>query len=45
MIGGSHEAVGQLDPILKTVAPGKGDIKTPPGREQLQGAAEEGYLH
>ncbi|ABW31249.1 phosphogluconate dehydrogenase (NAD(+)-dependent, decarboxylating) [Acaryochloris marina] len=45
MIGGPQEAVEQLDPILKSVAPGKGEIETTPGREQLKGTAEEGYLH
>ena len=46
MIGGSDEAVGHLDPILKTLAPGMGDeIPRTPGRESMSGTAEEGYLH
>lgn len=45
MIGGPQEAVEHLDPILKTVAPGKGEIEPTPGREQLNTTAEEGYLH
>lgn len=45
MIGGPVEAVQRLDPIFKTLAPGKGDIGRTPGREKLGGTAEEGYLH
>src|SRR6202166_288935 len=45
MIGGPNEAVEQLDPIFKTLAPGKGDIPRTPGREKLGGTAEEGYVH
>jgi 6-phosphogluconate dehydrogenase len=45
MIGGSDEAVQHLDPIFKTIAPGKGDIEVTPGREKLSGTSEEGYLH
>jgi 6-phosphogluconate dehydrogenase len=45
MIGGPVEAVQRLDPIFKTLAPGKGNIDPTPGREKLGGTAEEGYLH
>src|SRR5271156_2446924 len=45
MIGGPKEAVERLDPIFKTLAPGKGDIPRTPGREKFSGTAEEGYLH
>jgi len=45
MIGGDKEAVDRLDPIFKTLAPGKGTIDTTPGRDKLGGTAEEGYLH
>jgi len=46
MIGGPREAVDHLDPILKTLAPGRGDeIPRTPGREQASGTAEEGYLY
>ena len=45
MIGGPKEAVERLDPIFKTLAPGKGDIPRTPGREKLGGTAEEGYIH
>jgi 6-phosphogluconate dehydrogenase len=45
MIGGDAEAVERLDPIFKTIAPGRGDIPRTPGREKAGGTAEEGYLH
>jgi 6-phosphogluconate dehydrogenase len=46
MIGGDAEAVQRLDPIFKTIAPGRGDeIPRTPGREKIKGTAEEGYLH
>src|SRR5882762_4244348 len=45
MIGGPKEAVTRLDPIFKTLAPGRGDIPRTPGREKLGGTAEEGYIH
>ncbi|HET9407791.1 MAG TPA: NADP-dependent phosphogluconate dehydrogenase, partial [Candidatus Sulfotelmatobacter sp.] len=45
MIGGPKEAVQRLDPIFKTLAPGRGDIPRTPGREKVAGTAEEGYIH
>ena len=45
MIGGEKEVVKHLDPIFSTLAPGKGDILRTPGRENLGGTAEQGYLH
>jgi 6-phosphogluconate dehydrogenase len=45
MIGGPSEAVGRLDPIFKTLAPGLGDIPRTPGREKAGGTSELGYLH
>src|SRR6202050_2582435 len=49
MIGGPKEVVQRLDPIFKTLAPGRGDISRTPGREKLAGTAagtsEEGYLY
>ncbi|MFY9805375.1 MAG: decarboxylating 6-phosphogluconate dehydrogenase [Candidatus Acidiferrales bacterium] len=45
MIGGEQVAVQRLDPIFKTLAPGRGDIARTPGREKLGGTSEEGYLH
>ena len=34
-----------LDPIFKTLAPGRGDIARTPGREKRRSTAEHGYLH
>ena len=45
MIGGESSIVQHLDPIFKTLAPGRGDIPRTPGREKASGTAEEGYLH
>jgi 6-phosphogluconate dehydrogenase len=45
MIGGAAEAVQRLDPIFATLAPGPGSIARTPGREGLDGTAEQGYLH
>ena len=45
MIGGPKEAVQHLDPIFKTLAPGRGDIPRTPGREKMAGTAEEGYIY
>jgi 6-phosphogluconate dehydrogenase len=45
MIGGENATVRHLDPIFKTLAPGRGDIPRTPGRERVDGTSEEGYLH
>lgn len=45
MLGGEAEIVRRLDPVFVTLAPGRGSIPRTPGREQLAGTAEEGYLH
>jgi len=45
MIGGENEVVTRLDPIFLALAPGVGDIPRTPGREKLEGTAEQGYLH
>jgi 6-phosphogluconate dehydrogenase len=45
MIGGPEQAVQYLDPIFKSLAPGRGDISRTPGRDKVGGTAEEGYLH
>ena len=45
MIGGDADAVRRLDPIFKTLAPGRGTIDRTPGRDALGGTAEEGYVH
>jgi 6-phosphogluconate dehydrogenase len=45
MIGGEKDIVQHLDPIFSALAPGQGDIPRTPGREKLDGTAEQGYLH
>jgi 6-phosphogluconate dehydrogenase len=48
MIGGETETVRRLDPIFRSLAPGRGDIPRTKGREASgspAGTAEEGYLH
>ncbi|MFB3887253.1 MAG: phosphogluconate dehydrogenase (NAD(+)-dependent, decarboxylating) [Thermodesulfobacteriota bacterium] len=45
MIGGPGDVVKHLDPIFKTLAPGRGSIPQTSGREKINGTAEEGYLH
>jgi 6-phosphogluconate dehydrogenase len=45
MIGGDNETVKHLDPIFKTLAPGRGDIERTPGRDKMGGTSEDGYLH
>jgi 6-phosphogluconate dehydrogenase len=50
MIGGENEVVARLDPIFKTLAPGRGTIDRTPGRPEKPNndkpnTAEEGYLH
>src|SRR6202163_2613496 len=45
MIGGEVDVVRRLDPIFSTLAPGRGTIPRTAGREQLDGTAEQGYLH
>jgi 6-phosphogluconate dehydrogenase len=45
MLGGPKDVVAQLDPIFKTLAPGRGDIPRTPGREKLPGTAEDGYIY
>jgi 6-phosphogluconate dehydrogenase len=45
VIGGEVDVVKRLDPIFSTLAPGTGTIPRTPGRERLDGTAEQGYLH
>lgn len=45
MIGGEKTVVEYLDPILATLAPGIGNAERTPGRENMTGTAELGYLH
>jgi 6-phosphogluconate dehydrogenase len=45
MLGGPKNVVESLDPIFRTLAPGRGDIPRTPGREKMGGTAEEGYVY
>jgi 6-phosphogluconate dehydrogenase len=45
MIGGDNETVKRLDPIFKTLAPGRGSVERTPGRDKAGGTSEDGYLH
>jgi 6-phosphogluconate dehydrogenase len=45
MIGGEVDTVKHLDPIFAKLAPGAGSIPRTPGRDNLDGTAEQGYLH
>jgi 6-phosphogluconate dehydrogenase len=45
MIGGEHDVVAHLDPIFKTLAPGRNAVSPTPGRAADAGTAAAGYLH
>ena len=45
MIGGEKDFVTHLDPIFKTLAPGRDAVSPTPGRPVDAGTAAEGYLH
>ena len=45
MIGGNKTVVKRIDPILKTLAPGAGDIPRTKGREARDPRVEQGYIH
>jgi 6-phosphogluconate dehydrogenase len=45
MIGGEDEPVTRLDPIFRTIAPGRGSAEPTPGRTRSGGTAPDGYLH
>jgi 6-phosphogluconate dehydrogenase len=45
MIGGEASAVARLDPVFRSLAPGRGGLERTPGREKAASTAEEGYLH
>ncbi len=45
MIGGEADVVKRLEPIFKTLAPGRGEIPRTPGRTTVESSAEEGYLY
>ncbi len=45
MIGGEPDVVGRLDPVFRTLAPGRGSQPPTRGREARSGTADLGYLH
>jgi len=45
MIGGTTEAVTRLDPIFRSLAPGRGATPPTAGRKDGAGTADLGYLH
>ncbi len=45
MIGGTESVAHHLDPIFRTLAPGRASVPRTPGREKITGTAEEGYLY
>jgi 6-phosphogluconate dehydrogenase len=45
MVGGEKEVFDRLEPIFRTLAPGRGEIERTPGRENAESTAEQGYLH
>jgi 6-phosphogluconate dehydrogenase len=45
MVGGEREAVRELEPILRALAPGRGTIARTPGRGGRGSTADEGWLH
>jgi 6-phosphogluconate dehydrogenase len=44
MVGGDRAAFDRLEPVFRTLAPGRGKIDATPGR-RAGGTAEEGYLY
>jgi len=45
MVGGPDEAVSVIEPVLRTIAPGAGDVERTPGRTGDYAPEELGYLH
>lgn len=45
MVGGETAAVRHIDPILRTLAPGRGELPETPGFNRPGSTATEGYLH
>jgi 6-phosphogluconate dehydrogenase len=45
MLGGEAAIIQRLDPIFKTLAPGRGSVAPSPGRETRASTADQGYLH
>ncbi len=45
MIGGDRTSYERLEPIFRTLAPGRGEIEPSAGREGRKSTAEDGYLY
>ncbi len=45
MVGGDDDAVAHIDPLLRSIAPGLGDVARTPGRTGDPAPEEQGYLH
>jgi transaldolase/glucose-6-phosphate isomerase len=45
MAGATDEAFALLEPVLETLAPGRGDVKESAGRDARVSTAARGYLH
>ena len=45
MVGGDDVAIETIEPLLKTIAPGSGEIERTPGRTGDLAPEEQGYLH
>ena len=45
MLGGTDAAFAQIEPVLKTLAPGPGDIPRTQGLTPANERAEAGYIH
>jgi len=45
MVGGDDSAFARIEPLLKTIAPGPGEIDRTPGRSGELAGEEQGYLH
>jgi 6-phosphogluconate dehydrogenase len=45
MVGGEREVVARLGPLFTTLVPGIDAATRTPGREEMSGTAEAGYLH
>ena len=45
MVGGDDESFARIEPVLRTIAPGAGNLPRTPGREGDEAPEELGYLH
>jgi 6-phosphogluconate dehydrogenase len=45
MVGGDDVAFKTIEPVLKTIAPGPGELERTPGRDGELAPEEQGYLH